>query len=62
MPTKKELELQVAIDCHKEEERSISDKKYAKIMVERVVYALLSLVFTGFLIKLISMTFQNYEK
>jgi hypothetical protein len=47
MKTRNQLAEELAIKCKLEDERKISDEKYAKILVEKIVYGLVSLITVG---------------
>ncbi len=56
---KQELERKLALAEHEDYCRKLNDKRYAKILVERIVYALITIITTGFLFKLSQLAFQN---
>ena len=59
MPTKIQLERKIAIEEHKDICREENDKRYAKILVERIVYGMVGLILTGLILKLIQLAFLN---
>jgi hypothetical protein len=53
MKTRAELAEELAMRCKLEEERKLSNELYAKILVEKIVYALISLITVGAVLSLI---------
>lgn len=59
MPTKQQLEAIIALDNHKDLCREENDKRYAKKIVERIVYSMISIILTGVILKLVQLAFTN---
>lgn len=59
MPTKQQLEAIIALDKHKDLCRAENDKRYAKKIVERIVFTMIGLILTGVILKLIQLAFTN---
>jgi hypothetical protein len=53
MKTREELAEELAMRCRLEEERKISNELYAKILVEKIVYSLISLITVGAVLSLL---------
>ena len=58
MKTRAELAEELAVRCKLDEERRISDEKYAKILVEKIVYALVSLITVGAVLSLLRLIWK----
>lgn len=53
MKTREELAEELAIRCKLEEERMLSNELYAKILVEKIVFGLVSLITVGAVLSLL---------
>lgn len=53
MKTREELAEELAIRCKLEEERTLSNELYAKILVEKIVFGLVSLITVGAVLSLL---------
>ena len=56
--TLEELEEELRIKCKLETERQISNDLYAKILVEKIVYALISLITIGAVLSLLRLIWK----
>lgn len=58
MKTREELAEELAMRCKLEEERKLSNELYAKILVEKIVYALISLITVGAVLSLLRLIWK----